>query len=156
MLIWFGSCTILNLSHRPLSHRALEPSSWFIFMVFTVLGWVLYESRVVFHGTRWVFRSFLTIPGWFFMIPGGFSWLFAVPGKFLMIPGGFSGFFTVPGQFFHKSRWVFVLWFFMVPGCSISKLSAGGAKWDVENTPKGIRLICILAPRSRPLGPCRP
>ena len=29
-----------------------------------------------------------------------------------------------------------------------SELSAGGAKWDAENTPKGTHLICILAPRS--------
>ena len=46
----------------------------------------------------------------------------------------------------------FVLWFFMVPGQFISELSAGGAKPDVENTPKGTRLTFILAPRSRPLG----
>ena len=33
---------------------------------------------------------------------------------------------------FHDSR--LVLWFFMVSGWFISKLSALGAKWDVENS----------------------
>ena len=36
----------------------------------------------------------------------------------------------------------------MVPGWSISEMSAGGAKWEFENTPKASHLICILAPRS--------
>ena len=40
-------------------------------------------------------------------------------------------------------------WFLMVPGWFKSELSAGGAKWHVENTPKGTCLICILAQRSR-------
>ena len=37
----------------------------------------------------------------------------------------------------------------MVPGWFKSELSAAGAKWDVENTPKGTCLICIFALRSR-------
>ena len=35
------------------------------------------------------------------------------------------------------------------PCWSSTELSAGGAKRDVENTPKGTCLICILAPQSR-------
>ena len=54
---------------------------------------------------------------------------------------GFWGFRLVFMVFMinHGSRSVFhdwFLWLFMVPGWFISELSAGGAKWDVENTQK--------------------
>ena len=65
-------------------------------------------SRLVFHGSRSVFIVF-NFPGWFFMVPGGFLWLFKVPGRFFMIPGWF-------------------LWVFMVPGWFLSELSARDAK----------------------------
>ena len=51
--------------------------------------------------------TFLLNDGWFFMVPGPFSWFFMVPGWFFMVPGRFSWFFMVPGRF---------SWFFMVPG----------------------------------------
>ena len=53
--------------------------------------------------------------------------VFMIQGLVVMIPGGFLP--SLPGWFKYK-------------------LSAGGVKWDVENTPKSIRLICILAQRS--------
>ena len=58
-----------------------------------------------FHGSRWVL-SFFMVPGWFFMVPGGFSWFVMVQGCFFMVPGGFLWFhvgfygFMVPGWFF--------------------------------------------------------
>ena len=38
-------------------------------------------------------------PGWFFMIPGGFSWFFTIPGRFFM----------VPVCFFMVSVWIFMV-----------------------------------------------
>ena len=64
------------------------------------------------------------------MVPGGFSCFLIAPGLVFMIPGGFLSSLMVPG------------WF-------KSELSAAGAKWDIENTPKGTHLIYILAPQSR-------
>ena len=82
-----------------------------------------------------VFFRFLTVPEWYFRVPGRLIW-------FLSTPGWFSWFFTVP-DFFQGSRSVFMV---------LSSSEPGGAKWDVENTPKGNCLICIMAPLSYPLG----
>ena len=101
-------------------------------------SWFL-VSFVVFQGSRTFFVVFhvpgrlIMVPGRFCLIPGGFLWIFKVPGWFLWL------FMVLVG--FHFSR--LVLWFFMVPGRFISELSSEGA-----NTPKGTRLICILAARS--------
>ena len=46
-----------------------------------LLGLVGYRFHTSFHS-----------PGQFFMISGGFSWLFMVPGWFSIIPDGFYGY----------------------------------------------------------------
>ena len=45
----------------------------------------------------------------------------------------------------------FRIFFFLRTLCIVN-MSTRGAKWDFENTPRGTRLICILAPWSHPLG----
>ena len=44
---------------------------------------VFQGSRLFFHGVRSVFMVFM-VPGWFFMVPGRFSWFFVVPGWFFI------------------------------------------------------------------------
>ena len=64
-------------------------------------------SRLIFHGSRWVLRvihgsrSVFIVPGWFFMVPGrfswfqaGFCWFFNIPGWFFLVPGSFSWFLS--------------------------------------------------------------
>ena len=113
--------------------------SWFQVGFLVIQGFSL-----VVHGFMLVF-IFFKVPGRFFMVPGQFSWFFKIPGWFLMVQGSFSWIFYGSRSGFHDSRWI--LPSLMVPGWFKSELSAGGAKWDVENTPKGTRLICNLAPR---------
>ena len=87
---------------------------------------------LVYHGSRSVFWL-MTVPGWFLTTPGWFSWFFTVP----------EWFFTVPEWFFMvRSRF---LWFQI--GFYYSRMCP-----DVENTPKCICFICILASRSCPPG----
>ena len=93
------------------------------FSGFQVGLYSFWGSRLVFHGSSLVvmvfhgFRLAFVVPGWFFMIPGWFLWFFRVPGLLFMVSG----------------------WFYQ------SELSAGSAKWDAENTPKGNCLIWIMA-----------
>ena len=64
---------------------------------------LFYGSRLVFHGSGWVFRVFqgsrflrifhvsrliFIVPGRFSLVLGGFFMVFKVPGWFLMITGG--------------------------------------------------------------------
>ena len=77
---------------------------------------------MAFHGSRWVFHGSRWIHGF-----SGFQVFFMVSGQFFM---GLQGSWLV----FHDSRSVFIVFqgFRLV--------------FMVENTQKGTRLICILAP----------
>ena len=70
--------------------------------VFKGLGWFfMVPGR--FYGFSWFqvcFYVFSKVPGGFFMVPGGFLWLFKIPGRFFKVPGRFSWFFNVPGRAF--------------------------------------------------------
>ena len=139
-------------------HSFFMIPGWFFMFpdpFFMVTGWFFmascwfYVSRwgfMVFHGSRFIFRGSRWV----------FPWLFIVQGGFFMV-------FHNSRLVFHGSRLVYMVFqcsslIYLVPGWFISELSAVGAKWDVENIPKGTRLICILATRSHPLGlaSCRP
>ena len=100
--------------------------------------------------------GFFAVLGWFFIVPGQFSWFFMVPGWYFMVPGrfswfhvGFHGFSWFHVGFlwfqvgFHCLSWFHVgySWFSMVPGWFFMVFSL-----------KCARPNCILARQSN-LGP---